>query len=715
LPSRRADPLRGLNPEQRTAVTTTEGPLLVLAGAGTGKTRVITVRIAHLLQRGVPARAILAMTFTNKAAGEMKERVGSLVGAKKGRELTIGTFHSFCVRALRTHARELDLPPHFSICDEADRQTAIRGVMRDLHVPDARLHPRVAQARISLLKNRLVSADDLLDAPGDETDDLLARVYRRYDEHLRRSRSLDFDDLLLFAVRLLREREKVRRAFSERYRYVMVDEYQDTNGPQYEIVRLIARDHGNLCVVGDDDQSIYGWRGADVSKILNFEKDFRGAKVVRLETNYRSTPQILEAANNVIRHNLSRHGKTLRSASGEGVPIVRFEAADEEDEADYVTEEIAREVGGRRAAFGDFAILVRTQMQPRAFEAALRGKRIPYVLVGGTSFFDRKEVRDLLAYLRVVANPDDEVSFLRIVNCPPRGIGKTTVDRVLAFATREGISASRAFDRLGEIDRIPETAARASTELRAILRHLARLQEGDSLVRLVSNLVRDVRYREEVDRCYPDAMTRESRWAAVVEVINFAENFVRRAERPTLTGFLEELALTANDDRTSEDSTRRNAVTLMTLHAAKGLEFPRVYLVGMEEGFLPHEKSVEEDTVEEERRLAYVGITRAREHLTVTHARERARYGKRTERSPSRFLIELAGRGEDGADDGDLVVKRRSTRVAGEAGGSSGVPHPRERGRGPSPASSRGGSAGRPGRRAAGRRKVPPGARRRKR
>jgi len=699
---KRDDLLRALNPEQRDAVLHGEGPLLVLAGAGTGKTRVITSRIARLLADGVPARRILAVTFTNKAAGEMRERVAALVGTKAARELTIGTFHSFCVRVLRANAAKLGLPAGFTICDEPDQQTAIRGVLRDLRIPEDRIAPRAALARISLWKNRLLGPDDVEHDARHGGDDALARVWRRYDEHLRRTRALDFDDLLLFAVRLFREHDDVRRAYGERYRYLLVDEYQDTNGPQYEIVRLLAKSHRNVCVVGDDDQSIYGWRGADVSKILNFSRDFRRAKVVRLETNYRSSRRILEAANRVIRNNVSRHEKTLRAAAGNGEPITLLEAADEEDEAEYVVSEIARRMRSRQAALGDFAILFRTQVQPRAFEARLRAWRIPYILVGGTSFFDRKEVRDILAFLKLVANPLDEVSLLRIVNTPPRGIGKTTIDRVLAFAAREGIPACRAFERSTEIDGVPESAARAVADLRETLARLGGLQEGEGLAKAVSSLIREVRYRDEVDRCYPDGATRELRWAGVMEVLNFAENYARRAERPSLVGFLEELTLSAADDRTSEDPAQRHAVTLMTLHAAKGLEFPEVYLVGLEEGLLPHEKSIEDDTIEEERRLAYVGITRARTRLTLSHARERARFGRRIERVPSRFLLELTGdaASADGDAGGPLFVRLASTRVAPEGSTPKGPPAP----------STRGKRAGRTARRA----KIPPGARRRR-
>lgn len=647
MPATHSERLASLNPEQRLAVSTTEGPVLVLAGAGTGKTRVITVRIAHLLDRGTPARQILAMTFTNKAAAEMRERVGKMVGKEAGGSLTVGTFHSFCARNLRTHADRFDLPKAFTIADASDQTNTIKSALRDLHVPEATLHPRAAQSRISLYKNKLFTPEQVLDSASSLQDELIGRTYRKYEEALRRSRVLDFDDLLLFMVRLLKDHEDVRVAFSDRFRYVMVDEYQDTNGPQYEIVSSIAKAHGNLCVVGDDDQSIYGWRGADVQKILNFERDFKGATVVRLETNYRSSHQILDAANTVIRNNLTRHDKSLRSAKGDGDPILIYQASDEEDEAEFVVRSILERCATRDARLGEFAVLFRTQVQPRTFETRLRASNVPYVLVGGMSFFDRKEVRDILAFLKLVANSSDETSLLRIINTPPRGIGKTTVDRINAWATAKGISSADAMARLSEIEKIPSGAAAGANQLLDLLAQLRGYGEGEELVTLIQKLIRDVDYKAEIERCYPEVSAQEARWAGVLEVVNFAENYVRRAKKPDLGGFLEELSLSANDDKTNEDAGKRNAVTLMTLHAAKGLEFPYVYLVGCEEGILPHARSVAEDSIDEERRIMYVGITRAQERLIITHTAERAKYGKRVECTPSRFLFELLADGEE--------------------------------------------------------------------
>jgi len=634
--------LDGLNGEQRRAVEQTEGPVLVLAGAGSGKTRVITCRIAHLLSKRVSPKNILAVTFTNKAAREMRERVAGLVGAAAAKELTVSTFHSFCVRVLREHAALLGLSPGFTICDDSDQLSAVKGALREMRIPEASVHPRAALSKISLFKNRLIAPVQALAEADDDYEELVARAYRAYNEHLKRSRTVDFDDLLVFTGELLEKHDAIRKRFQERYKYVMVDEYQDTNGPQYEILRRIAEKHRNLCVVGDDDQSIYGWRGADVRKILNFEKDFKGAAVIRLETNYRSTVQILDAANAVIRNNKSRHEKTLIAACGSGDPVRIFPCEDEEHESEFVVDEIVRDVRAGRAKFGDVAILFRTAVQPRSFEARLRAARIPYELVGGMSFFDRKEVRDLLAYFRLAANPFDEASLLRVVNVPPRGVGKASIDKVIEYATSQGISAAAAFDR-GALDGVPADTVATVRSFRSKLADCAARVTSAGLVTAIRELIVGVKYHEEIVRCYPDAITQQARIAAVEEVVNIAENYARRSPKPSLQGFLEEMTLSTEEDMKDSEEKPSDRVTLMTLHAAKGLEFPRVYLVGAEEGLLPHQRSVQEDTVEEERRLMYVGITRARRHLTLTRVKTRAKYGRREPCLPSRFLFEIKG------------------------------------------------------------------------
>jgi DNA helicase-2/ATP-dependent DNA helicase PcrA len=634
----------GLNPAQREAVLATEGPLLVLAGAGTGKTRVITARIAHLLARGVDPASILAVTFTNKAAGEMRERVTALAG-EKARQVTVGTFHAFCAKALREHGHVLGLARRFTICDASDQLATVKSAMRELRVHETAMHPNAVLARISLAKNRLQSPESVLAEADGGRDQLVGSVWQRYREALARTRALDFDDLLLETVRLLREHEPVREHYRSRFRYLLVDEYQDTNGPQYEIVRAIGGEHSNVCVVGDDDQSIYGWRGADVRKILGFERDFPGAKRVRLETNYRSTQPVLDAANAVIRNNPERHEKQLRSARGDGEAVRVQLARDETAEAQQVVAEMRHLLRLEEARPADFAVLCRTQVQFRPFEAELRANGIPYVVVGGMSFFDRKEVRDVVAFLKLALHPEDETALLRVINTPARGVGKASLDRVLAFATERGIPASQAFERAAEIEGLSPQAVEGYRALRALVDESGLPDAGSDLVFRLERFLQRVGYRDEVVRLYPDPMTRDARWAGVVEILNFAENHVRRAAEPSLHGFLEELALTSGDDASEEPKPRGDAVTLMTLHAAKGLEFPHVFLVGMEEGLLPHARAVAESGIEEERRLAYVGITRAMTTLTLSAAQERAKFGKRAASVPSRFLFEAQGLG----------------------------------------------------------------------
>jgi DNA helicase II / ATP-dependent DNA helicase PcrA len=665
---------------------------LVLAGAGTGKTRVITTRIAYLLALGVDPSSVLAVTFTNKAAGEMKQRLAELVG-DAAREITVGTFHAFCVRVLREHAEALGLSRRFTICDASDQLSAVKSVMRELRVHETAMRPSAVLARISLAKNRMLTPESLLASGTNDRDQLVGSVWQRYQEHLARGRALDFDDLLLQTVRLLREDAAARADYRKRYRHILVDEYQDTNHPQYEIVRELGEEHRNVCVVGDDDQSIYGWRGADIQKILGFHRDFEGAKVVRLETNYRSTRPILESANAVIRHNAKRHEKALESARGDGEPVAVVRLGDEMAEAGLAVKEVLQQLRCREARPSDFAILCRTQVQFRPFEAELRAASIPYVVVGGMSFFDRKEVRDVVAFMKLAVHPHDETALLRIINTPPRGVGKSSLDRVLAFATERGISAAEAFARA---DQIPDLSPQSVEGYRALQAALARADlagAGRDLVVRLDRFLDSISYRDEVRRLYSDPMTREARWAGVEEVLNFAENYVRRASSPTLLGFLEELALSSGDEPSETPRERGEAVTLMTLHAAKGLEFSQVFLVGMEEGLLPHARAVAEGGVEEERRLAYVGITRAKTRLTMSWAAERARYGRRTACMPSRFLFEAQGealpRGWVGIEavseeEQDEAPKDRARRSRKQPAGQ-----PRKAGRRASPARSR--------------------------
>ena len=480
----------------------TEGPLLVLAGAGTGKTRVITARIAYLLSRGVDAAAILAVTFTNKAAGEMRERLLALAGdAAKG--VTVGTFHAFCAKALREHGHVLGLARRFTICDSSDQLATVKSAMRELRLHETAMHPNAVLARISLAKNRLQTPESVLAEASGGKDELVGSVWQRYREALARTRALDFDDLLLETVRLLREHASVREHYRKRYRYLLVDEYQDTNEPQYEIVREIGGEHRNVCVVGDDDQSIYGWRGADVRKILGFERDFPGAKRVRLETNYRSTQPVLDAANAVIRHNASRHEKKLSSARGAGEPVRVRLAKDETAEAQQVTGEIRGLLRLEEARPADFAVLCRTQVQFRPLEAELRANGLPYVVVGGMSFFDRKEVRDVVAFLKLALHPHDETALLRVINVPARGVGKASLDRVLAFATEHGIPASQAFERASEIEGLSPQAVEGYRALRALVDESGLPDAGRDLVFRLERFLQRLGYRDEVTAALP--------------------------------------------------------------------------------------------------------------------------------------------------------------------------------------------------------------------
>ena len=636
--------LEKLNPEQRRAVECTEGPLLVLAGAGTGKTRVITTRIAYMVASGTPPESILAMTFTNKAAGEMRVRIAGLVGEERAAAITAGTFHSFCLELLREHAALLGFTHGFYLCDTGDQISTIKGALSELDAGETKARPSDVLAQISLAKSKLMTADQLLQAAGTVDEELVAHAWLRYEERLRHARLVDFDDLLGLTLRLFDEQPEVLAEVQERYHYLFVDEYQDTNKPQYELVRRIAEAHQNLCVVGDDDQSIYGWRGADIQNILSFDRDFTGCEVVKLETNYRSTAPILSAANRIIAHNTERHPKELRPhrEGGQALKLVRLD--DENVEAQFVVRDILEKTRTPQWRFSDFAILFRTAIQPRAIEMELQARGVPYKLVGGQSFFDRKEVRDLLAYLRLLVNPRDELSLLRVINAPPRGIGRTSLNRVFDFAAAHGLTVLQAFERGAEIPGLKPNVLAAVSDLRRLLATLSGMQTSLGLVELIRRLVEGVDYKAELARCYPDPVQRERRARSIDDIERWAGWHLERHKRPTLQTFLGDLALNAGElpDRDKKE-TSENVVTLMTLHAAKGLEFPQVYLVGLEEGLLPHGRSAKEGNVEEERRLMYVGITRARMELTLSHTHRRNKFGTQVESMPSRFLYELKG------------------------------------------------------------------------
>lgn len=653
--------MNGLNPDQHDAVNTLSGPLLVLAGAGTGKTRVITFRIAKLIKSGVPGERILGMTFTNKAANEMKERLGKMLGVslgKSGRNKrsndksvdhtpTISTFHSLCVRILRRQIEPLGYPLKFAIYNRGDQEGLARNVLRELNVADKLLAPAQLLFWIGHWKCKSLDPQAAIVASDTDAQHLAAIGYQRYQRQLKLMGAVDFDDLLLLTERLFREHENVRADEAARFDHILVDEYQDTNTSQYRIVKALA-DHRNLCVVGDDDQSIYGWRGAEVEHILSFNRDWPDAKVVRLEDNYRSTAAIIDVANTLIKFNSTRHDKVLRAArpGGERPGVLQF--PNETVEAQETVYDIQRrlELPGREPR--DFAILFRTNEQPRIFETELRKAKLPYILVGGMSFFDRKEVKDVLAYLRLLDGEPDEVSVLRIINTPPRGIGKKSVENLLKHAIDNKVPLWDLVTGDATRPKLNSTTNHGLDDLAAKIEETRYQTQDDSLVDLARNMISIIRYRDELDRIYNEPDEREARWSVVEQIVNALGEYEQSAAKPRLSDFLDKLLLgeqDANDEK--EKQLKKNAIALMTMHSAKGLEFPEVYIVGLEEGILPHHRSLESDaSIDEERRLCYVGVTRAEERLTLSMSLTRMKWGKPRDTKPSRFLYELTGKAD---------------------------------------------------------------------
>jgi DNA helicase-2/ATP-dependent DNA helicase PcrA len=619
--------LDGLNPQQREAVLATEGPVLILAGAGSGKTRVITHRIAHLvLEKGVPSEQILAVTFTNKAAGEMKARVESLLGGAL--KSWISTFHSLCVRILRREAAAAGLPRDFLIYDEDDQLAAVRDALRALDLSEKLHPPRRVLSRISAAKN---SGRDP-EAPDADSvaASLLARITERYRLSLDAAHALDFDDLLLRAVALLSSREDVRDGYRRRFRYLLVDEYQDTNRAQYDLVRLLAGPEGNLTVVGDEDQSIYAWRGADISNILDFERDFPGARVLRLEENYRSSQAILDSASGLVARNKRRKGKTLRAVRDGGEPVRLHVAGDEYQEAAFVVEQIAARRGVRAA------VLYRMNAQSRLFEEALLRLRIPYVVFGGVGFYARKEVRDLLAYLRLVLNPRDSVSLRRVLNVPPRGLGSRTEAELERIAAERGLPLWEALGAAVDEALLPARATLPLGRFRDAVLSLRAEAERLDLKGLLSRILEVTGYSAALAQA--DSIESEDRLGNLAELLRAAADYQAQAESPSLSGFLDQVSLLSDADTPAGDA----PAVLMTLHSAKGLEFESVFLVGLEEGLVPHARSLSsEDALEEERRLCYVGMTRAMQRLFLTWARTRQVFGQRRVTQQSRFLEEI--------------------------------------------------------------------------
>ena len=657
----------GLNPAQMEAVHAAPGPLLVLAGAGTGKTRVVIARIAHLVWRGAKPSRILAVTFTNKAAREMVTR--AVKGLKKGsaEKPEISTIHSLCVRILRRHAGRLGYPDRFAIVDRGEQEQAARAVLKELKVPDTMLRPGDLLDRVSRWKSRAVRADVAMDAVPADADDtwtLAAAGYRRYQNALKTAGAVDFDDLLLLVDELFTNHEDVRKAEAGRFDHLLIDEYQDTSGIQERILSALARDHKSLCVVGDDDQSIYGWRGAEISHILDFATRWPGAKVERLEENYRSTPEIIRAANLLIERNSRRHGKKLIATGAPGVPPAILQAQDEVDESRRVVSDVESLLRERQVDPAEAVILVRTGEQTRTFEQELRRRQIPYELVGSRSFFDRREVKDVMSFLRVLVDPDDDLALSRIANVPPRGLASSAVQAARAAAATAGHSLWR--ELLARRD-----AAQLSPAARGGVDAIGRLvalrnaspapMPGESRAAAVLRSLLDAAgYRAFLNKEYEeDPAEAETRWACVEEVAAALDEHERSREAKrdlgdVVRGFLDDFVLQVEDqeDRFKDDKPKAGVLRLMTLHAAKGLEFDCVWMVGLEEGILPHHRSLGDSlqAVDEERRLCYVGVTRAKRRLMLSLCLTRTKWGKSKPCRPSRFLYELTGQPEKFSD-----------------------------------------------------------------
>jgi len=639
--------LSKLNPPQREAASHGGGPLLVLAGAGSGKTRVITFRIAHLLAQGVPAKAICAVTFTNKAAEEMRERIAHLLGDKKlASELTIGTFHALGLQILRTERKALGMPRGFAIYDQSDQLGVVREAMRSIHDGDRRYDAKAVQTRISLAKNAFISPDEYEGNPADDYDQITRHVYPKYQEALRAFGAFDFDDLIVEPVRLWERDGDARERWESRFHYVMVDEFQDTNRAQLRMVQGLVAKTNNLVVVGDDDQSIYSWRGADPTNILGFDKVFAGAKIVKLEQNYRSTKRILAAANEVIANNKNRHGKTLWSQMGDGDIITHAVAATAEDESKWVAQEIRRlQKEGRR--WSDIAVLYRSNIQSKVLEEELRTAEVPYVMYGGQQFFERKEVKDLIAYLRVALNPKDELALRRVINYPARGIGATTVEKLVA-ASHAGHTSI--WDALTTAEVHAGARQGIAQFVEAVGRVKTALDAGHDLVATVKALIADIALYDDLRMAAASMSAAQRRIDNVEGLLGSLQRFQERGKGiDALAEYLRHLSLESKDDKEEDNGEK---VILTTLHGAKGLEFPVCFMIGLEEELLPHARTLQPQAtdvtdldhatdISEERRLCYVGITRAQRKLYLTRACTRVSRGRVLPRTPSRFLLEI--------------------------------------------------------------------------
>jgi DNA helicase-2/ATP-dependent DNA helicase PcrA len=630
--------LADLNPAQREAVLTTEGPLLVIAGAGSGKTRVLTHRVAHLLTaHGVKPNEILAITFTNKAAAEMKERVERNLGPI-ARAIWIMTFHSACGRMLRSEAERLGYRSNFTIYDQADQVRLVKACLEELERDPKRFVPRGIHSQISNAKNQLIGPDEYASRVASFYDQTVADVYSLYQRRLFASNAVDFDDMLMLTVDVLQRFPEARAKWSKAFRYVMVDEYQDTNHAQYVLLRLLTDVSKNIMAVGDPDQSVYGFRGADIRNILDFERDFPNTKVIPLEQNYRSTNTILQAANNVISHNRERKEKNLWSDLGEGEPVRVIETEDEHSEARFVAVEIAARIEEGYSA-REIAVVYRTNAQSRVLEDVLVRQGIAYQVIGGPRFYERAEIKDLIAYLQVIDNPADAVSLMRIANRPRRGIGDTSIARLVTYADGHGTSLWEATGHVEEAG-LASASAKAVTQFRNVMQSLMATATDASVATIVEAVLDRSGYLESLEA--ERTIEARGRIENLEELVGVAREYDAGGDERTLSGFLQEISLYSDQDALRDDEEGDGGqVTLMTLHNAKGLEFRAVFMIGVEEGIFPHARSIEENSLEEERRLAYVGMTRAKERLVLTHALRRNLYGRSDANLPSRFLDEL--------------------------------------------------------------------------
>jgi DNA helicase-2/ATP-dependent DNA helicase PcrA len=630
--------LLGLNPEQRRAVETTEGPLLIQAGAGSGKTKTLTHRIAYLIAaRKATPYNILAVTFTNKAAKEMRERVGELLGESadnRGFMPYMGTFHGICVRLLRQDGEAIGVPRSFVIFDESDRQAAIKQVSKQLMLDEKTFPARLLSGLISSAKNDMINPTDYHNMAKSPAQQAAARVFPLYEKSLKQASALDFDDLINRTVQMLGQQKAIQDKWRTQFKYIMIDEYQDTNAAQYKLVNLLTNDQNNIAVVGDDWQSIYSWRGADFRNILKFEKDFKAATIIKLEQNYRSTKNILDAAHSIITKNAQRSDKQLWTDAGDGLPVQMLQVNGERGETEAIIRRVRMGLDSGRHKYSDYAVLYRTNAQSRSIEEGFVHYGIPYRVVGGVRFYDRKEIKDIMAYLRVIFQPEDRVSFERIVNIPARGVGSKSLQNFFAWQQAEGLNLDMALTEVAKCDSLTPKARNSLGELGDILSSLREVMEGATVAGLIDSLMRRIDYLNYLNDGSPQG---EARQENAKELLSVAQEY----QDAGLAGFLEEVALVSDLDSADFKS---DAVTLMTLHAAKGLEFPVVFMAGLEESIFPHSRALyDQSEMEEERRLCYVGMTRARQELYMTYATSRMLYGGVQHNPPSRFLSEIDG------------------------------------------------------------------------